>query len=103
MQRHLKKKGLRRSVRVREKPCALGGTEAPCGPSEAADDQLAVIFVNTVTPPVEVLDLGTTAICFTKNLERIRLVDLSRTQSGTFLYRSTLSRKWLAKITLDCA
>ena len=35
------------------------------------------------TPPAEAFDLGTTAICLAKNRGRLRLVDVSRTPSGT--------------------
>ena len=35
--------------------------------------------------------------CFTKNRGGLRLVDISRTPSGSFFFRCTLSRKWLVK------
>ena len=41
---------------------------------------------------------GTWAVALQKSRGGLRLVDVSRTPSGTFFFRCTLPRKWLAKM-----
>ena len=50
------------------------------------------------TPPDKEFPSGTWALVLQKSRGCLRLVDISRTPSGTFFFRCTLSRKWLAKM-----
>ena len=82
-------------------PARLGGPIARCGAAVRLRFRHGFRVpwsLSLGTPPDKDFPLGDMGTCVTKKSRGLRLVDISRTPSGTFFKRCTPSRKWLADI-----